>query len=77
MNKDITLEDLGYIAKAGNYVGLGETIIYLKKGTVIKFSITNKTIEKYSGMNGGSSPFTLQELQAIFNEYKNRGWLDE
>ena len=77
MNKDITLEDLGYTARIENYVGLGETIRYYKGGTTIELSVGNKTIKKFSSMNGGSSPFTLEELQVIFNEYKNRGWLDE
>ncbi len=77
MNRDITLEDLGYTARIGNYVGIGKTIYYYKNGSTIKLSIGNKTIEKYSSMNGGSSPFTLEELQAIYNKCKELGWLDE
>ena len=58
MNKDITLEDLGYIAKAGNYVGLGETIIQN-----YKLYLMNTKIE------GGQMNKEMQDLFCELKQY--------
>ena len=83
MNKDITLEDLGYekiqdddillVYEIKNFVSDTDKIIFYKNTKV--FEIFTQS----------DSPFTppqpqninMQELQAIYNKCKGMRWLDE
>ena len=73
MNKDITLEDLGYYCDNKQY-----KISYTKYNTyeTINIYLETKTFEK-KDISNISKPITKNELQAIYNKCKELGWLDE
>ena len=83
MNKDITLEDLGYEKKQDDDISLIYEIKHFISDTDrIIFYKTTKLFEMYTQSD---SPFefpkpqtiNMQELQAIYNKCKELGWLDE
>ena len=77
MNKDITLEDLGYECKEtedyieyekyDDYNRLEISLMFWKNG------FNKMTI----GMEQVVYALDMQELQAIYNKCKELGWLDE
>ncbi len=76
MNKDITLEDLGY-----EKINHDEYVVIYKKKTKIstitlKFYINNNSFLKEDEL-GLAKVINLEELQAIYNKCKELGWLDE
>ena len=76
INKDITLEDLGY----KNLVSDDYVIIYQKRTKIsiitLKFYTNNKSFLKEDEL-GLAKVITFEELQAIYNKCKEIGWLDE
>lgn len=82
MNKDITLEDLGFVEEKTPY----ENCILYKTNEIyynreIKFWIKDKIIYTNLSYGGfqmqGSMPLNLEIMQAIHNKCKDLGWLDE
>ena len=82
MNKDITLEDLGFIKEKTPYENC---ILYTTKelyfNREIEFWTDNKKIYNNLNYGGfqmkGSMPLDLELIQAIYNKCKELGWLDE
>ena len=85
MNKDITLEDLGYELSNENTV-FGIVLSYKRKNeygyeyiqfrqgsvnTLIKIFYENFKLQRKD------KNLTVEELQAIYNKCKSLGWLDE
>ena len=83
MNKDITLEDLGYneLIKHKTYMfyikSLKENIEYENDEIHLEFNFENKTICKTYGDDNTVCEITVEELQAIYNKCKELGWVDE
>ncbi len=75
MNKDITLEDLGYEIDSTNEIK-GHLYFY-KDCTKIDFDLIRKNLYKYNLLNDCRCPILMEELQAIYNKCKNLGWLDD
>ena len=77
MNKDITLEDLGYrLDKQNNYL-VYYKLLKLGREIQIEFNFDYKTIEKRKCWSIEAEQITLKQLQAIYNKCKELGWLDE
>ncbi len=80
MNKDITLEDLGYAERIKNSQFVLYVDIFMQ--TVIRLNLTCKTVMKYFFISDMTkieekTELTFIELQAIHNKCKDSGWLDE
>ncbi len=74
MNKDITLEDLGYSERIKNNQFVVYADIFMQ--TVIRFNLTYKTVMKYFFINDMTkieekTELTFMELQAIYNKCKD------
>ena len=75
MNKDITLEDLGYKKQ--------ETLNQLIYKNERQFIDFNKTSKQVNIFLNGTSPYQgfqindIRVIQAIYNKCKELGWLDE
>ncbi len=87
MNKDITLEDLGYklITNNEKYLSYVKEFVFpLGRVSILEiiFDFSMKDVQFFHHQNDNflnDKPYTInvQLLQAIYNKCKELGWLDE